>query len=222
MSFQDIFNEGFLESATSISATSIGITLLLAFMIGIFIFQIYKKTYQSVVYTKSFNISLVMMTMVTSLVILAVTSNVVLSLGMVGALSIVRFRSAVKDPMDIVFMFWAIAAGIITGAGFYLLAVVGSFVLGIIIYVLTKNVKQETPYMLLINFSDESAEQQILDKIKVTVAKYLVRSKTVDAGGSELTIELRIKDGETAFINELNRIKSVSNAMLVSSNEYSV
>lgn len=221
MTFQDIFKTGFLENTTNISALSIGITLFLAFIIGVFIFQIYKKTYQSVVYTKSFNISLVMMTMVTALVILAVTSNVVLSLGMVGALSIVRFRSAVKDPMDIVFMFWSIAAGIITGAGFYLLAVAGSLVVGIIIYMLTKNVKQETPYMLLINFSDEAAEQQILNKIKVTVPKYFVRSKTVDKEGTELTVELRIKDGETVFINEINKIKSVSNAMLVSSNEYS-
>ncbi len=222
MSFQDIFKEGFLENTTNISALSIGITLVLAFIIGVFIFQVYKKTYQSVVYTKSFNISLVMMTMVTALVILAVTSNVVLSLGMVGALSIVRFRSAIKDPMDIVFMFWSIASGIITGAGFYLLAIAGSLVVGIIIYMLTKNVKQETPYMLLVSFGDETAELQILDKIKVTVPKYLVRSKTVDKQGTELTVELRIRNGETTFINEINQIKSVSNAMLVSSNEYSV
>lgn len=221
MSFQDIFQTGFLENTTSISALSIGITLFLAFVIGAFIFQVYRKTYQSVVYTKSFNISLVMMTMITALVILAVTSNVVLSLGMVGALSIVRFRSAIKDPMDIVFMFWAIAAGIITGAGFYLLAVAGSLVVGVIIYMLTKSVKQETPYMLLVSFADEAAEQQILDKIKVTVNRYFVRSKTVDKEGAELTVELRIKDGETTFINEINKIKSVSNAMLVSSNEYS-
>ncbi|GMQ58663.1 DUF4956 domain-containing protein [Vallitalea sediminicola] len=219
--FQDILKDGILENTTSISALSIGITLFLAFIIGIFIFQVYKKTYQSVVYTKSFNISLVMMTMVTALVILAVTANVVLSLGMVGALSIVRFRSAIKDPMDIVFMFWAIAAGIITGAGFYLLAIIGSLVVGIVIYMLTKSVKQESPYLLLINFTETMAEQQILDKIKSTVTKYFIKSKTIDGEGTELTVELRIKDGETDLINELQRVKSVSNAMLVSNNEFS-
>lgn len=219
--FQDILKDGIFENTTSISALSIGVTLFLAFAIGIFIFQVYKKTYQSVVYTKSFNISLVMMTMVTALVILAVTANVVLSLGMVGALSIVRFRSAIKDPMDIVFMFWAIAAGIITGAGFYLLAIVGSLVVGIVIYMLTKSVKQESPYLLLINFSETMAEQQIIDKIKATVTKYLIKSKTIDGDGTELTVELRIKDGETDLINELQRVESVSNAILVSNNEFS-
>lgn len=219
--FQDILKDGFLQNSTSISALSIGATLFLAFIIGMFIFQVYKKTYQSVVYTKSFNISLVMMTMVTALVILAVTSNVVLSLGMVGALSIVRFRSAIKDPMDIVFMFWAIAAGIIVGAGFYLLGVIGSLILGIIIYVLTKSVKENTPYILLINYTDDSVEQNILNKIKSTVDKYFVKSKTVESNSIELTIELSIKSGELTFINELQEINSVSSAMLVSSNEFS-
>jgi len=219
--FQDILKDGFLQNSTNISALSIGATLFLAFIIGMFIFQVYKKTYQSVVYTKSFNIALVMMTMVTSLVILAVTSNVVLSLGMVGALSIVRFRSAIKDPMDIVFMFWSIAAGIIIGAGFYLLGVIGSLVLGVIIFVLTKNVKNDTPYILLISFKDDLAEKHILDKIKSTVDKYFVKSKTVDSNSIELTVELRIKNGELSFINELQGMDSVSNAMLVSSNEFS-
>ncbi len=219
--FQDILKDSFLQSSSNISALSIGLTLLLAFIVGAFIFNIYKKTYQSVVYTKSFNISLIMMTMVTSLVILAVTSNVVLSLGMVGALSIVRFRSAVKDPMDIVFMFWSIAAGIIIGAGFYLLGIVGSLVLGIIIYVMSRQVKQETPYMLLVNMADGLAEKQVLDRIKTGTDKYLVRSKTVQSSGMELTIEVRVKDDELSFVNDLLTIEQVSGAMLVSSNEFS-
>ncbi|GAA0180061.1 DUF4956 domain-containing protein [Clostridium sediminicola] len=221
MSFQDIFKNSFLESATSLSALDIGITLLLSFIVGLFIFQIYKKTYQSVVYTKSFNLSLVMMTMITSLVIMAVTSNVVLSLGMVGALSIVRFRAAIKDPMDIVFMFWSIASGIVTGAGFYLLAIVGSFVIGMILYIFNLNIKSETPYILLINFENESDETNVINKIKSKVDRYFVKSKTVDSSQIELTIELRIKDEEMNFINDLRQIDSVSHAMLVSSSEYS-
>jgi uncharacterized membrane protein YhiD involved in acid resistance len=221
MSFQDIFKNNFLEASTDLSALSIGITLLLAFIIGLFIFQIYKKTYQSVVYTKSFNMSLVMMTMITSLVIMAVTSNVVLSLGMVGALSIVRFRTAIKDPMDIVFMFWAIATGIVTGAGFFLLAIIGAFVIGIIIYIFSLNLKNETPYILLVNFSNEADETQVINNIKSKVAKYFIKSKTVDSSQIELTIELRLKGEKMSFVNDLKKIESVTHAMLVSSSEYS-
>lgn len=221
MTFQDIFKNSFLESTTNLSALNIGLTLLLSFVIGLFIFQIYKKTYQSVVYTRSFNLSLVMMTMLTTLVIMAVTSNVVLSLGMVGALSIVRFRAAIKDPMDIVFMFWAIVAGIVTGAGFYLLAIIGCFVIGMVLYIFNLNITNETPYILLINYTEESCETQILNKIKSKVDKYFVKSKTVDSSQTELTIELRIKDDEMSFINDLKQIDSVSHAMLVSSSEYS-
>ena len=221
MSFQDIFKDSFLEGATSISAVSIGTTLLLSFIIGLFIFQVYKKTYQSVVYTKSFNMSLVMMTMITALVIMAVTSNVVLSLGMVGALSIVRFRAAIKDPMDIVFMFWAIASGIVTGAGFFMLATIGAFVIGTILYIFNLNLKSDTPYILLVNFSNESEETQVVNKIKSKVDKYFIKSKTVDSSEIELTIELRLKGEEMSFVNDLRKIESVTNAMLVSSSEYS-
>ncbi|SHH33544.1 DUF4956 domain-containing protein [Clostridium grantii] len=221
MSFQDIFKDSFLEGTSSLSALNIGVTLLLSFVIGLFIFQVYKKTYQSVVYTKSFNMSLVMMTMITALVIMAVTSNVVLSLGMVGALSIVRFRAAIKDPMDIVFMFWAIASGIVTGAGFFLLATIGAFVIGTILYIFNLNLKSETPYILLVNFSNQADETEVINSIKSKVAKYFVKSKTVDSSQIELTIELRLKGEEISFVNDLKSIESVTHAMLVSSSEYS-
>ncbi|MFA9423530.1 MAG: DUF4956 domain-containing protein [Sedimentibacter sp.] len=221
MTFQDIFKDSFIENTSSISAMNIGVTLLLAFVIGFFIFQVYKKTYQSVVYTKSFNMSLVMMTMITALVIMAVTSNVVLSLGMVGALSIVRFRAAIKDPMDIVFMFWAIASGIVTGAGFFLLAIIGAFVIGTILYIFNLNLKSDTPYILLVNFSNESDENKVVNTIKSKVDKYFIKSKTVNSSEIELTIELRLKGEEMSFVNDLRKIESVTNAMLVSSSEYS-
>jgi uncharacterized membrane protein YhiD involved in acid resistance len=220
MTFSDIFKNSFLESSTDLTITRISFTLALSFLVGFFIFQIYKKTYQSVVYTKSFNLSLVMMTVITSLVIMAVTSNIVLSLGMVGALSIVRFRAAIKDPMDIVFMFWAIATGIVTGAGLFLLSLVGTIVIGLILYLFNLNMTNETPYILLINFSQESDEIKVLNKIKSKVEKYLVKSKTVNSSEIELTVELRIKNNEMSFVNELKEISSVSNAMLVSSSEF--
>lgn len=220
--FKDFLDSGLLANTASVSPLSVGLTLVMAFLLGMFIFQVYKKSYQSVVYTKSFNLSLVMMTMVTSLVILAITANVVLSLGMVGALSIVRFRSAIKDPMDIVFMFWSIAAGIMTGAGFYVLAVTGSLAVGIIVYGLSKTVRKETPYLLLVNFDSDEQERYILDKIKTKASRFFVKSKTVsEETGIELVVELQIKDGETGFVSELNKVKSVTNTMLVGNKSFS-
>lgn len=221
MSFQDIFKNSFIEASTSLSAIDMGVTLLISFLVGLFIFQVYKKTYQSVVYTRSFNLSLVMMTMITSLVIMAVTSNVVLSLGMVGALSIVRFRAVIKDPMDIVFMFWAIASGIVIGAGFFVLAIVGAILIGLIIYLMQLNTKQVVPYLLMVNFSESQAEQQITDKLKASFNRFQVKSKSVTVQGVEMIIELRIKQDELALVNSIQSIGSVSQAMLVSCNEYS-
>jgi uncharacterized membrane protein YhiD involved in acid resistance len=220
MSFQDIFKDSFMESSADLSAIQITMTLLVAFAIGMFIHQVYKRSYQSVVYTKSFSMSLVMMTMITALVIMAVTSNVVLSLGMVGALSIVRFRAAIKDPMDIVFMFWAIAVGIVAGAGFYVLGLIGSVVIGTVIFVLTGSTKEDTPYLFVVNFTNTDDEEKIMNKIKSTVDRYFVKSKIVDGNYIEYTIELRIKKNEMAFVNDVKKIPSVSTATLVSSMEF--
>ena len=133
MTFQDIFKSSFLENVSSVSLLDMGLALVLAFGLGLFIFLIYKKTFAGVMYSSSFGVTLVALAMITTLVILAVTSNVVLSLGMVGALSIVRFRTAVKEPMDIAFLFWAIAVGIVLAAGLLVLAVGGSLFIGVVL-----------------------------------------------------------------------------------------
>ena len=131
-SFSDIFKSSFLENITSVSMVDMVITMALAFGLGLFIFWVYKKTYSGVMYSSSFGSTLIALTMITSMTILAVTSNVVLSLGMVGALSIVRFRTAIKEPMDIAFLFWSIAAGIVLSAGMIPLAVFGSVIIGVV------------------------------------------------------------------------------------------
>lgn len=219
MSLQELLS---FDSISSISITETAVTLILSLIIGMFIFQIYKKSYQNVVYTKSFSLSLIMMTMVTSLVILAVTANVVLSLGMVGALSIVRFRAAIKDPMDIVFMFWSIAAGIVTGAGFYLLAVAGSIVIGGVMLLMSMNFKSHKPYMLIVNVADSKAEQMALNKVKSVVGKFQVKSKSVMNDAIELMLELRVHEEEMTFVNELSQLEGVKSAVMVSSHEYSI
>lgn len=214
MTFNDIFKSSFLESITEFSAADTLIAMVAALVIGMFIFVVYKKTFNSVMYSTGFAMTLVGMTMVTTLVILAVTSNVVLSLGMVGALSIVRFRAAIKEPMEIVYLFWAVAAGIVIGAGMLPLAVIGSAIIGVILILFANKKIHDNPYLLILNCQDENAENTALSLMKEAVKKHAVKSKTVNAQGIEFTAEIRMKDGETAFVNRLNEIAGVENATL--------
>ena len=218
MTFNDIFKSSFLESITEFSAADTLIAMVAALVIGMFIFVVYKKTFNSVMYSTGFAMTLVGMTMVTTLVILAVTSNVVLSLGMVGALSIVRFRAAIKEPMEIVYLFWAVAAGIVIGAGMLPRAVIGSAIIGVILILFANKKIHDNPYLLILNCQDENAENTALSLMKEAVKKHAVKSKTVNAQGIEFTAEIRMKDGETAFVNRLNEIAGVENATLVSYN----
>lgn len=218
MTFNDIFKSSFLENITEFSAADTLIAMAAALVIGLFIFVVYKKTFNSVMYSTGFAMTLVGMTMVTTLVILAVTSNVVLSLGMVGALSIVRFRAAIKEPMEIVYLFWAVAAGIVIGAGMLPLAVIGSAIIGVILILFANKKVHDNPYLLILNCQNENAENAAVSLMKEGVKKYAVKSKTVNAQGIEFTAEIRMKDGETAFVNRLNEIAGVENATLVSYN----
>jgi len=218
MTFSDIFKSSFLESVTEFSALDVLIGMLFALVIGLFIFVIYKKTFNGIMYSTGFAMSLIGLSLVTTLVIMAVTSNVVLSLGMVGALSIVRFRAAIKEPMEIVFLFWSLAVGIVIGAGMIPLAVIGSVIIGVIL-VLFANVKfKDTPYILIVNCANEQAESGALALIEKAVDKYAVKSKTVSAAGIELTAEIRIKNADTGFVNRINEVEGVSDATLVTFN----
>ena len=218
MTFNDIFKSSFLESVQEFSIVDTLIGLLFALVVGLFIFLIYKKTFSGVMYSTGFALTLVGLTLVTTLVIMAVTSNVVLSLGMVGALSIVRFRTAIKEPMEIVFLFWAIAAGIVIGAGMIPLAIIGSVVIGIILVIFASRKIRRTPYILIMNCADDKAEEEAQALIKKSVDKYLVKSKTVTDAGIELTAEIRIKDDATGFVNQVNKVDGVSGATLVAFN----
>lgn len=218
MSFQDVFKSSFMESVTEFSVVDILIGMLIALVIGLFIFVVYRKTFNGVMYSSGFALSLVGLSLVTTLVIMAVTSNVVLSLGMVGALSIVRFRAAIKEPIEIVYLFWAIAAGIVIGAGMIPLAVIGSATIGIILILFANRKVHENPYILILNCADEKSEKEALVLTGEAVKKFMIKSKTVNGGGIELTAEIRLKDAATSFVNRLHDIDGVSNATLVSYN----
>lgn len=218
MTFTDIFKSSFLESVTEFSIIDTIIGLAFALAIGMFILLVYKKTFSGIMYSTGFAMSLVGLTLVTTLVIMAVTSNVVLSLGMVGALSIVRFRTAIKEPMEIVYLFWSLAAGIVIGAGIIPLAVIGSLVIGVILIIFTNRKLDRTPYILIVNCANEEAEKNVNGLVAKSVEKHITKSKTVNQAGIELTLEVRIKDSETAFVNQLNQIAGVSGATLVTFN----
>lgn len=218
MNFQDIFKSSFLENVTSISILDMVIALVLAFGIGMYIFLIYKKTFAGVMYSSSFGVTLVALTMISTLVILAVTSNVVLSLGMVGALSIVRFRTAIKEPLDIAFLFWAITVGIVLAAGMIPLAVFGSFVIGIMLLVFVNRKSHINPYIVVIRCENHDSEVKAAEFLKKQVQRYVVKSKTAQKGAIELNVEVRMKDGDTDFVNILSEMEGVNSAVLVSYN----
>lgn len=218
MTFNDIFKSSFLENLTSVSFIDMAIAILLAFGIGMFIFFVYKKTFSGVMYSSSFGVTLVAITMITTLVILAVTSNVVLSLGMVGALSIVRFRTAIKEPLDIAFLFWSVAAGIVLAAGMIPLAVFGSLAIGIILLLMVNRKSHLNPYIVVISCDGHDSEKSAMAYLEKNTNKCVVKSKSVRKGNVELNCEIRLKDDNTDFVNTLSDISGVSSAVLVSYN----
>jgi len=218
MTFNDIFKFSFLENVSSISMFDMLLTIVLSFGIGLFIFLIYKKTYRGVMYSAGFGTTLIALTMITSIVILAVTSNVVLSLGMVGALSIVRFRTAIKDPLDIAFLFWAIGAGIILAAGMIPLAVIGSVCIGMILLVFVNQKSHTHPYMIVLNCINHDTEVKARNFIEKNVSRSTIKSKSAVKGAVEMNIEVRLKEDNTDFINVLSEMSGVNSAVIVSYN----
>lgn len=218
MEFGDVFKSSFLENIGSVSILDMVIAMLLAFGIGVFIFFVYKKTYTGVMYAPGFGVTLVALTMITTVVILAVTSNVVLSLGMVGALSIVRFRAAIKDPLDIAFLFWAIAVGIVLAAGMIPLAVIGSIFIGVVLLVFVNKKSHLNPYIVVVNCENHDSELAATEFLKKQVIKCVVKSKMVQQGNVELNLEIRMRDDNADFINVLAGMNGVQSAVLVSYN----
>jgi len=214
MDLNELLSLFLTPSATyqSITVDRVIISLIISFTIGLFLFFVYRKTFTGVIYTRTFNISLVLTSLIVTLIVIPISSNVALSLGMVGALSIVRFRTAVKDPRDIVFLFWAIAVGIINGAGLYMVAIIGSPIIGLFLFLLSRmNFHGTAPFLLAVHYSGEaeSAVQRALPKNKL-------KSRTVTHDGVELMVEVQASQTDAPKVDQLLRIKGVKNASLVS------
>lgn len=214
---ENIFKRSFLEGYASadISVTSVVAALAITLVIGIYIFMVYRVVTRKTFYSKNFNISLVGVALITAAIIVTIQSSIVVSLGMVGALSIVRFRTAIKDPMDLMFLFWSISVGIICGAGFAVFAIALSVVLTIALVVLDNAPVARAPMILIVNATDNGAEDRILDKVRKTETHFSVKSRNITAGSLDLTIELRTDNGG-ALVQALMGVDGVVSASLLS------
>ena len=215
---EQLLNFSFLDKAASFSIPDILAALIVSFALGLFIFFVYTKTFRGVMHSSSFGVALIAMGLITTLIILAVSTNLIVSLGMVGALSIVRFRTVVKEPLDLVYLFWSITTGIVVGAGLIPLAIIGAVIIGLILFVFVSRKTHDTPYVVVISCNGENAETQVGQLLKSHTKKNIVKAKSVSREGVELTIEVRLKESSLQFVNALLAIEGVHNATLVSYN----
>lgn len=216
MSFVDMIKNSVMAEFTgTVSVGKIILSLIVAFIIGVYIIYIYKKTYSGVIYSKSFSLCILLLAMVTAMIIRTISSNLALSLGMVGALSIVRFRTAIKEPTDTVFMFWSITAGIMAGAGLYLVAIIASLGIGLLyIFGYTMGFKVNRQYLFIIKY-DINTDKKILAALK-KLPKTKLKSKSIVKDTMELTFEVELKDDDTKVLDDFKDIEGVISASIIS------
>ncbi|MCI7040930.1 MAG: DUF4956 domain-containing protein [Lachnospiraceae bacterium] len=217
MNFIDIFKKSFLEGYASANLTvkSILICMLVTILISAYIFMVYRLMNRNTFYNKNFNMSLPAIAIITAAIILTIQSNIVISLGMIGALSIVRFRTAIKDPMDLVYLFWAISVGIICGAGFAIIAVIASTALTVGILLADWIPIAKTPQILLINSDSFENEEDILKVVKKYCSLHKVKARNLTHDHIDMAIEVRVKE-EGELVKELMQVENVTSASLVS------
>ena len=216
MSFVDIFKKSFMEQFTGmISVQSILLSLATTFLVCIFILFVYKKTFTAVIYSKGFTLSILLLGLVTTLIIQTISSNISLSLGMVGALSIVRFRTAVKEPVDTGFMFWAITAGIMSGAGLYLAAIIGSLIVGLLFIICySMGLKMGNKYLVILKYNLEIAEA-VEHELK-RLLKFKVKGRTINHGIVEYSFEMELTEKSQKVIDSLSTIRGVEACSIIS------
>ena len=219
LNFSDIFQKGFLTTESGMerfTALEIVVNMGMSFLLGAFIFYVYRRTFQGVLYQRSFNVSLIAIAMVVTMIIMIISGNLILSLGMVGALSIVRFRTPIKDPVDLVFIFWAIAIGIGNGVGYFSLTLIGSIIMTITIVSLTRREDEETPYLLVLQLEKDTNESKAIEFVKASVDRFALKSKTINPAYTEITAEIKLIKTDSAFVSELEQKFAIKKATLVS------
>lgn len=210
--FSDIFKKGFLEEAGNLTVNGFIMSMLAAFLCGMIVYAVYRGFYKGVIYNNNFNILLVMTSLVTCFMVIVISSNVVLSLGMVGALSIVRYRTAVKDPLDVGFLFWTVAVGVTCGAGLYIISLMGTLFVAAVYVMLVKIRNRKHQYLLIIKYQDNAAEAV---RREIEPIRKVLKNKTGVKGMTELTYEVRMRGENSSFITALSGIEGVTSAVLV-------
>lgn len=218
MGFRDVLRRSFLEGANVVdfSITSVATTIAVTAALGIYIYLVYRLVSRKAFYSKSFNISMVALAMITAAIILAIQSSVVISLGMVGALSIVRFRTAVKDPMDLVFLFWSISVGIICGAGLYGMALMLSLCVTIVVLMLDHFPAVSAPLLLVVNAQSCDAEDEVMAIVARYARYFHIKSRNLTGNGMDMVVELRIKKNEATMVREIHKLSGVDVVSLLS------
>ena len=216
MNFSDVIKKSVLEgfSYADLSTAKIITTLLITFLIAVYIFFVYKKITKSAFYFKNFNVSMAIISVVTAGIILAMQSSIVISLGMVGALSIVRFRTAIKDPMDLLFLFWSIGSGIICGAGLYKIAIILAVLVTVGILILDMLPARISPYLLIINADTKEVEDEITDTVKKLAGAYKLKSKNITKDGMDLILEVKVGK-EKELVDRLSGMKGITAVSLL-------
>ena len=220
LSFRDIFKKSFLDSGQVFQAVNLETLMraagyvILSLVVGLILYGLYRKTYAGVVYSRTFAMSLVGMTVLTCAIILTIQSNMVLSLGMVGALSIVRFRTAIKDPMDLLYLFWAVASGISVGAGMFTLTLFVLFVMALTLLIMKRrHGPRDEMYILLVHYSGQGMEEKI--RRALGTCPYKIKSKTLRKRDVEMAVEVRVKRGRTGFVDALRFTEGIDDVTLV-------
>lgn len=212
LNFSDIFKNSFLQETGVLTISGFFMAMLASFLCGMIIYFVYRYFYKGVVYNNNFNILLVMTSMVTCFIVIVISSNVVLSLGMVGALSIVRFRTAVKDPLDVGFLFWTVAVGITCGAGLYMISFFSCLAISLVYILLIRIRSGKRVYLLIIKY-----ENEVFDKVARELAsvKKVLKNRTSYQNYTEMTYEIRLIDENTSFVTRLSEMDGVESAVVV-------
>lgn len=216
MNFTDIIKKSVLEgfSYSDITTGQILVTFAFTIVLAAYIFMVYKYVTSDTFYNRSFNVSVAVISIVTAGIILAMQSSLVISLGMVGALSIVRFRTAIKEPMDLLFLFWSIGTGIICGAGLYKIAIVLAIVVTASIILLSKMPAQQSPYLLIVNASSKEAEAPVMEAVKKYGKAGKIKSKNLTKNGMDMIIELKTSS-ETELIDAIDAVETVNSVSIL-------
>ena len=210
--FSDIFKKGFLQETGNLTTADFAMSMLAAFLCGMIIYMVYRYFYKGVIYNNNFNILLVLTSMITCFMVMVISSNVVLSLGMVGALSIVRFRTAVKDPLDVGFLFWTVAVGITCGAGLYIISLAATLMISVVDVSLIKVRNRKRVYLLIVKYRDDA--QESVTRVIRSLRKVL-KNRTSTSGYTEMTYEIRMSKNNTSFVKSLSELEGVEYASVV-------